>query len=159
MIICLKTISVECFFFIDNVNTNLKLFWSLGGHSEGTWALEHLSHSGTWTVRHLGHSGVLYHSDTWGTLFSRLLKPKQRGLLLKFNQTSCNCWPTNAKPKSLFGRDIRNNWPKSYCISQTDDLNFNAMMDWLISLLNPLFVYLLVSGLNWKSRLNQMVET
>ena len=32
MIICLKTISEECFSFNDNVNASLKFLWELGGH-------------------------------------------------------------------------------------------------------------------------------
>ena len=55
MIICLKSISEECFLFIVNVSARLKLVWALGvlsdgtqalGHSEGTWALK--KHLGTW---------------------------------------------------------------------------------------------------------------
>ena len=97
IIICLKSISEECFLFNRTVNTSLKFLWALGEHSGGSWALDysegtrlfgHLKLSGnralrvirqmsTWAFREfrhlgtqaLGHLGVL---GPWGTLFSRL---------------------------------------------------------------------------------------
>ena len=67
MIICLKRISEECFSFNVNVNTSLKLLGAFTGlsednqslgHSEGTRALRHLSHSGTRALRVLRHLGA-----------------------------------------------------------------------------------------------------
>ena len=97
IIICLKSISKECFLYNRKINTSLKFLWALGEHSGGSWALDHsegtrlfghLKLSGnralrvirqmsTWAFREfrhlstqtLGHLGVL---GPWGTLFSRL---------------------------------------------------------------------------------------
>ena len=58
MIICLKSISEECFSFSVNVITSLKFLGALGGLSEGTQILRHSEC--TWTLGgHAKETGAL----------------------------------------------------------------------------------------------------
>ena len=65
MIICLKAISEEYFWFNNNVKSSLKFLLTLRGLSKGTQALEHSEE--TWAPGHSqGTQRALGHLDTQG---------------------------------------------------------------------------------------------